>query len=133
MKNTPEFRMWLEVLRQGLFDLVRALDGDLVAGPGERLDLEELRGWIFEAEGPGSFHWLCDTVGLEVSQARRAIRCYWSRRAGGESCALGIPRIRPNNGRMRVVAKRVRVRVRRGRWPEDSPVVVGDQTAAAAR
>jgi len=133
MKKTPEFRMWLEVLRQGLFDLVRALDGDLVAGPGEVLDLEELRDWIFEAEGPGSFHWLCDTVGLEISQARRTIRSYWARRAEGESCELGIPRIRPNNGRMRVVARRVRVQPQRGHRPEEAPVVVGDQTAAAAR
>ena len=128
MKNTPEFRMWLEVLRQGLFDLVRALDGDLVPGPGEVLDLEELRSWIFEAEGLGSFEWLCDTVGLEVSQARSAIRSYWSRRTGGECCELGIKRIRPNNGRMRVVARRVRVQPRR-----TLTAVIGDQTAAAAR
>jgi hypothetical protein len=69
MKNTPEVRMWLQVLRQGLSDLVRALDGDLVAGPGEVLDLEELRQWIFDAEGLGSFEWLCDTVELEVNEA----------------------------------------------------------------
>jgi len=133
MKNTPEFRMWLEVLRQGLFDLVRALDGDLIVGPGEVLDLEELRDWIFEAEGLGSFRWLCDTVGLEVSQARRAIRAYWLRREEGERCGLGIRRIRWNNGRMRIVASRVRVKPRRAPRPDDLPAVVGDQSVVAAR
>jgi hypothetical protein len=133
MKNTPEFRMWLQVLRQGLCDLVRALDGDLVPGPGEVLDLDELRTWIFEAEGLGSFEWLCDTVDLEVGEARRVIRSYWLRRTGGECIALGIPRIRPNNGKMRVVARRVRVQPRLTRRADRLPEVVDDQAAAAAR
>ena len=102
MKNTPEFRLWLQVMRQGLADLTTALSRAAHGRPGGEVDLEELRVWIFDAEGPGSFGWLCDAIDVDAGRARRVIESYWSRRLGGERVRLGIRRTPVTNGRMRV-------------------------------
>ncbi len=97
-------------MRQALDDLTEALDAETSGHPAEEIDLEELREWIFEAQGPGTFEWLCDAVEIDVGRARSAINTYWARRLDGEQVGFGVPRILPNNGRMRVVVKRARSR-----------------------
>lgn len=114
MKNTPEFKLWLQVMRQGLADLEKALSGEALAPWEDEIDLEELRAWVFEAQGPGSFEWLCDIVDVDAGRARQVIRSYWSGRLDGERVCIGDRRIVVTNGRMRVSAARVRTRPQRG-------------------
>jgi hypothetical protein len=127
MKRTPEFKLWLQVMRQGLDDLRHALNREAKGLPAGEVNLEELRIWIFEDQGPGSFEWLCDALDVDAARARGIVRAYWSRRLGGERVRLGLRRITVCNGRMRVRMAAVRVRPRRER---EMSVPAGQRSAA---
>ena len=103
MKNNPELRLWLQVMRQGLADLADALNGDISKIDAGEIDLKELRRWIFEDTGLGSFEWLCDAFELDAGRARDVIASYWSRRLEGKRVRPDLRRIPATNGRMRVM------------------------------
>ena len=119
MRNSPEFKLWLQVMIQGLWDLSAALDCAASGIPCDEIDLGELRDWIFEARGLGSFEWMCEMIDVDPARAREVIREYWIQRLDGErAISLEFRRIPVTNGRMRrQVARRRAGRIRRPAAP----------------
>lgn len=127
MRKSPEIKLWLHVMRQGLADLVEALSREARGLPAGEADLEELRVWVFEADGPGSFEWLCDAVEVDAARARDIIRVYWSRQSGAERVRPEFRRVAVSNGRMRVRMAATRLRPPRPRKANTAGERVSDE------
>ncbi|GEM_PF-2586954 len=133
MRNLPELRLWLQVMRQGLADLADALNGEVSEMDAGEIDLKELRQWIFEDRGLGSFEWLCDALDVDAGRARGVIRVYWSRCMEGERLRLDLRRIQATNGRMRVMLAAQSDRMRRDRkMPPSTDFAAIEETVLAA-
>lgn len=72
---TAEQRLWLAVLERALDDAL----GNVICPHYPRFNLviiqEEARKWLFsERRGVGTFHWICDHLGLEVDAVRKEFK-----------------------------------------------------------